>query len=109
MDYLAPFESIEVLIENEENEILFSDEGIENERMLSLANNSLAAKDLNEKIKTLTLREETVLKMRYGVGFSREHTLEEVGKELCITRERVRQIEAKALRKIRQQYGVKEP
>jgi RNA polymerase primary sigma factor len=46
--------------------------------------------------------------MRYGIGFDHEHTLEEVGKEFLLTRERVRQIEAKAMRKLRKRYGMKE-
>jgi len=50
---------------------------------------------------TLTPKEEKVLKMRFGVGVDRDHTLEEVGRHLSITRERVRQIEAKALRKLK--------
>ena len=52
-------------------------------------------------LKTLTPREEQVLKLRYGLTDGRAHTLEEVGKEFDITRERIRQIEAKALRKLR--------
>src|SRR5438874_108949 len=50
---------------------------------------------------TLTLREEQVLKMRFGVGDGAEHTLEEVGRSFNVTRERIRQIESKALRKLR--------
>ena len=52
-------------------------------------------------LKTLTPREEMVLKMRFGVGDGTEHTLEEVGQNFAVTRERIRQIEAKALRKLR--------
>jgi RNA polymerase primary sigma factor len=52
-------------------------------------------------LKTLTPREEQVLRMRFGVGDGSEHTLEEVGKSFNVTRERIRQIEAKALRKLR--------
>jgi RNA polymerase sigma factor (sigma-70 family) len=52
-------------------------------------------------LKTLTPREETIIKMRFGVGDGREHTLEEVGQRFAVTRERIRQIEAKALRKLR--------
>ena len=50
---------------------------------------------------TLTPKEEKVIRMRFGVGVDRDHTLEEVGRHLSITRERVRQIEAKALRKLK--------
>ncbi len=52
-------------------------------------------------LKTLTPREELVLKMRFGVGEGSEHTLEEVGRSFNVTRERIRQIESKALRKLR--------
>ncbi|HXV74853.1 MAG TPA: RNA polymerase sigma factor RpoD [Candidatus Polarisedimenticolaceae bacterium] len=52
-------------------------------------------------LKTLTPREEKVLKMRFGVGGGSEHTLEEVGQNFTVTRERIRQIESKALRKLR--------
>jgi RNA polymerase primary sigma factor len=59
-------------------------------------------KDQTRKVlKTLTPREELVLKMRFGVGDGSEHTLEEVGRSFNVTRERIRQIESKALRKLR--------
>ena len=50
---------------------------------------------------TLTPREEKVLRLRYGIDAGRPRTVEEVGKEFNVTRERIRQIEAKALRKLR--------
>lgn len=50
---------------------------------------------------SLTPREERVLRMRFGIGMNSDHTLEEVGKQFSVTRERIRQIEAKALRKLR--------
>ena len=52
-------------------------------------------------LKTLTPREEKVLKLRFGVGDGSEHTLEEVGQNFAVTRERIRQIESKAIRKLR--------
>ena len=52
-------------------------------------------------LKTLTPREEKVLKLRFGIEDGRTRTLEEVGREFNVTRERIRQIEAKALRKLR--------
>ncbi len=52
-------------------------------------------------LKTLTPREERVIKMRFGIGDGSEHTLEEVGQSFQVTRERIRQIEAKALRELR--------
>jgi len=52
-------------------------------------------------LENLTPREEKVLRMRFGIGMNTDHTLEEVGKQFGVTRERIRQIEAKALRKLR--------
>jgi RNA polymerase primary sigma factor len=52
-------------------------------------------------LKTLTLREERIIKMRFGLEDGSEHTLEQVGEKFAVTRERIRQIEAKALRKLR--------
>ena len=50
---------------------------------------------------SLTEREAKVIRMRFGIGMNNDHTLEEVGKQFDVTRERIRQIEAKALRKMR--------
>jgi len=50
---------------------------------------------------SLTPREERIVRMRFGLGMNSDHTLEEVGKQFSLTRERIRQIEAKALRKLR--------
>ncbi len=58
-------------------------------------------------LSTLTPREEKVLRMRFGIGEKSDHTLEEVGKDFAVTRERIRQIEAKALRKLRHPSRVK--
>ena len=54
-----------------------------------------------EVLDTLTSREAKVLRMRFGIEMSTDHTLEDVGKQFDVTRERIRQIEAKALRKLR--------
>ncbi len=59
------------------------------------------SEQIQKVLKTLTPKEETVVRMRFGIGADRDHTLEEVGRHLSITRERVRQIEAKALRKLK--------
>jgi RNA polymerase primary sigma factor len=59
------------------------------------------SEQIQEVLKTLTPKEEMVIRMRFGIGADRDHTLEEVGRQLSITRERVRQIEAKALRKLK--------
>lgn len=77
---------------------------IENENEFS-PSETIANTDLKERVrevlKTLTPREEKVLKMRFGIDVASEHTLEEVGKDFSVTRERIRQIEVKALRKLR--------
>ena len=65
------------------------------------ASNELLKNELQEILKELTPREAKVLQLRYGLCDNRPHTLEEVGKEFNVTRERIRQIEAKALRKLR--------
>ena len=65
------------------------------------ASYELLREQLNEVLRTLTPREEQVLRLRFGLEDGRQRTLEEVGKEFDITRERIRQIEAKALRKLR--------
>ena len=55
----------------------------------------------DDVLSSLTAREAKVLRMRFGIGMNTDHTLEEVGKQFDVTRERIRQIEAKALRKLR--------
>ncbi len=71
---------------------------------------SVITTNLREKtghmLKMLAPREEAILRMRFGVGYSSEHTLEEVGKAFKVTRERIRQIEGKALRKLRRDGGI---
>ena len=62
---------------------------------------TLLKEQLMDVLDTLTPREEKVLKLRFGLEDGRARTLEEVGKEFQVTRERIRQIEAKALRKLR--------
>jgi RNA polymerase primary sigma factor len=59
------------------------------------------AEQTRKVLTTLTPREEKVLRMRFGIGEKADHTLEEVGRDFSVTRERIRQIEAKALRKLR--------
>jgi len=59
------------------------------------------AEQTRKVLATLTPREEKVLRMRFGIGEKADHTLEEVGQDFAVTRERIRQIEAKALRKLR--------
>ena len=62
---------------------------------------TLLKEQLMSVLSTLTPREEMVLKLRFGLEDGRARTLEEVGREFKVTRERIRQIEAKALRKLR--------
>ena len=56
---------------------------------------------------TLNSREEMVIRMRFGIGADRDYTLEEIGKQLSITRERVRQIEVKAMRKLKHPFRIR--
>ena len=65
------------------------------------ASNAMLKEQLNEVLSTLTDREARVMRMRYGLENGRQQTLEDVGKALGVTRERIRQIEAKALRKLK--------
>jgi RNA polymerase primary sigma factor len=93
---------------------LESPAGVENESQLGdfvedknviPADDAVISMDLAEQTRKvlaeLTPREEKILRMRFGIGEKSEHTLEEVGNDFSVTRERIRQIEAKALRKLR--------
>ena len=62
---------------------------------------TITNEDIDSVLRTLTPREESVIRLRFGLKDGRCHTLEEVGSEFNVTRERIRQIEAKALRKLR--------
>src|SRR4030095_10422386 len=68
-------------------------------------NDTLLSQDLTSQVEralaTLSAKEKEILRLRFGIGEGGEHTLEEVGKRFAATRERIRQIEAKALRKLR--------
>jgi RNA polymerase primary sigma factor len=63
--------------------------------------NNEASSRIEEVLSSLTEREEKIIRMRFGIGVGSEHTLEEVGKYFNLTRERIRQIEIKALKKLR--------
>ena len=71
------------------------------EKPLDETINSGLSESTREILSSLTPREAKVLRMRFGIGMNTDHTLEEVGKQFDVTRERIRQIEAKALRKLR--------
>jgi RNA polymerase primary sigma factor len=65
------------------------------------------ASELQRSIAELTPREQRILRMHFGIGGTADHTLEEVGREFGVTRERIRQIEAKALEKLRHRHRVR--
>lgn len=71
------------------------------------AANQILKEQLSEIIATLTDREQKIIRLRFGIGGGRPHTLEEVGNEFDVTRERIRQIEAKALAKLRKNKDTK--
>lgn len=71
------------------------------------ASNQILKEQLSEIIATLTDREQKIIRLRFGIGGGRPHTLEEVGAEFDVTRERIRQIEAKALSKLRKNKDTK--
>ena len=94
--------SLETPIGEEEDSSL--GDFIEDKKVIS-PQDAIASVTLSEQTRavlaTLTPREEKVLRMRFGIGEKSDHTLEEVGQDFFVTRERIRQIEAKALRKLR--------
>ena len=71
------------------------------------ASNQILKEQLAQIISTLSDREQKIIKLRFGIGGGRPHTLEEVGAEFSVTRERIRQIEAKALSKLRKHKDTK--
>lgn len=101
--------SLETPIGDDEEDSTLSDL-IRDEKTLSpdqLANQALLKEQIQEILKDLTPREQKILSMRFGLEDHITHTLEEVGKVFGVTRERIRQIEAKALEKIREHKKVK--
>jgi RNA polymerase primary sigma factor len=95
--------SLEAPIGDSEDDLTLSD-FIKDEQSLSpdeMANQALLKDQIKEILADLTEREQKILAMRFGLDDNIPHTLEEVGKEFGVTRERIRQIEAKALEKIR--------
>ena len=106
---LHPPISIEDLIEkeysenSEENKSLFNNDihCYEEDGLFAKVESEELSHIISNCLKTLTIREERVLRLRYGLDDGKEKTLEEVGNILSVTRERVRQIESKALKKLR--------
>ncbi len=94
--------SLETPISDEEDTHL--SDFIEDKNILNPQEHAISddlAEQLNKALATLTPREEKVVRMRFGIGEKYDHTLEEVGQTFYVTRERIRQIEAKALRKLK--------
>ena len=94
--------SLETPVGEEEDSIL--GDFIEDKKVINPSEaivNLNLAEQTRRVLSTLTPREEKVLRMRFGIGEENDHTLEEVGQDFNVTRERIRQIEAKALRKLR--------
>lgn len=94
--------SLEMPVGDEEDSCL--GDFIEDKKIISpfdaLINNNLS-EQIRAVLSTLTPREERILRMRFGIGEKSEHTLEEIGQDFSVTRERIRQIETKALKKLR--------
>jgi RNA polymerase primary sigma factor len=93
--------SLETPILSEEKElkdVIIDEKSVSPFRTLE---NSEAAGRIEQVLSSLSEREEKIIRMRFGIGVGSEHTLEEVGKYFNLTRERIRQIEIKALKKLR--------
>jgi RNA polymerase primary sigma factor len=71
------------------------------------ASNELLKEQVQDLLSTLSDREQKIIRMRFGLDGGKSHTLEEVGQEFAVTRERIRQIEAKALAKLRKHKDAK--
>ena len=89
--------------EEDDSHLIDFIEDKDNESPVEYTTKSLLKEELDAVLKDLTDREERVLRLRYGLDDNRPRTLEEVGKEFGVTRERIRQIEAKAIKKLKHQ------
>jgi RNA polymerase primary sigma factor len=101
--------SLDASIRDDEEDSVLSD-FIEDEDTISpedSATNQLLKEQVKEILSALTEREQKILKLRFGLEDGKQHTLEEVGQEFSVTRERIRQIEAKALAKLRKHKDAK--
>jgi len=99
VNYLNAFESIEEMVEKDES--IFHDDGVTEEQILSNLNKNEQKNAIRKVLQTLKPREEKVILLRFGFIDGKERTLEEVGNEFGVTRERIRQIEKKAFGKLR--------
>lgn len=95
------YTSLDIPVGEEEETAMLDVIPFEQERIEDIVARMELKDELNEVLLELTDREEKVLRLRYGLDDGRYRTLEEVGKEFHVTRERIRQIEAKALRKLK--------
>lgn len=100
--------SLETSIGGDDSDSVLSDfvEDTDSITPNQIASRTLLKKHLNEVLEQLTLREQKIIRIRFGLEDGVMHTLEEVGNEFGVTRERIRQIEAKALEKIRAMKGM---
>jgi RNA polymerase primary sigma factor len=101
--------SLDASIRDDEEDSVLSD-FIEDEDTVSpeeSATNQLLKEQVKDILAALTEREQKILKLRFGLEDGKQHTLEEVGQEFSVTRERIRQIEAKALAKLRKHRDAK--
>ena len=104
-----PRQRIFATIRDDEEESVLAD-FIEDEDTVSpeeSATGQLLKEQVKEMLSALTEREQKILKLRFGLEDGKSHTLEEVGQEFSVTRERIRQIEAKALAKLRKHRDAK--
>lgn len=101
--------SLDASIRDDEEDSVLSDfiEDEDTARPEELATNQLLKEQVKEILGALTEREQKILKLRFGLEDGKQHTLEEVGQEFSVTRERIRQIEAKALAKLRKHKDAK--
>lgn len=102
--------SLDASVRDDDDESVLGDFVIdeEAENPEEAATGQLLKEQVKKILSTLTEREQKILNMRFGLDDGKSHTLEEVGQEFNVTRERIRQIEAKALSKLRKHKGVKQ-
>jgi len=101
--------SLDKTTEDEDNESTLMDfvEAIDSPSPEKEITNKELQKGLREVLKSLSPREERILRMRFGIDFNVNHTLEEIGEDFALSRERIRQIEEEAINKLRKSKGIK--